>query len=341
MSLSAEQNSLLKNDNLAFAKTQEIEALLDFYIQLGVRDILSDEPRDWRKPNVDLSEIFPNSQPARAGNSDKKNDYSARQTEPRLKQTAPELSASPELSRSKAAFAAQNGIYDPQSARLSSVRNISLKQAIDEAQQAAESAANLAELEMALRAFDGCPLKRMAKHTVFSDGQNDAKIMFVGEAPASDEDRVGRPFVGSSGQLLDDMLACIGLDRQKNIYLANVLFWRPPGNRTPNAEELAVCAPFIRKQIALVKPELLVFVGGIAAKSLLNVNLGISKLRGQWQVYQDGALEIPALPILHPAYLLRQPLSKRFAWQDCLALREKAQALGLDLLDPEPQEARR
>ncbi len=160
---------------------------------------------------------------------------------------------------------------------------------------------------------------------VFADGNPEARIMFIGEAPGAQEDRQGLPFVGASGQLLDQMLSHIGLDRT-SVYITNLLFWRPPGNRTPTPGEIASCLPFLERHIELVNPSHIVLVGGISAKTLLDRREGILKLRGQWGHYRPLGLErpIPALATLHPAYLLRQPAQKRLAWRDLLSL---AQAL--------------
>jgi DNA polymerase len=182
-------------------------------------------------------------------------------------------------------------------------------------------AGSLEELEALLAGFDGCALKFSAKNLAFADGNPAGRVMLVGEAPGADEDRIGKPFMGRSGQLLDRMLKAIGLDRSQ-VYIANVVPWRPPGNRTPTPQEIAVCKPFITRQIELADPEFLVCLGGPAAQNLLNLKDGILKTRGRWFTYrtEDGR-EIRALPTLHPAYLLRQPLQKRLGWRDFQALR--------------------
>lgn len=184
----------------------------------------------------------------------------------------------------------------------------------------------LDELKAALEAFDGCELKRFAKHTVFADGNPQAPIMFIGEAPGRDEDEQGLPFVGRAGKLLDRMLAAADLDRSK-VYITNVLNWRPPQNREPTPEEAAACLPFLRRHIELVAPRILVMLGAVAARHVLGVTEGIMRLRGNWQVYQTGNRAIPVMPTLHPAYILRQPSSKRLAWRDMLAIIEKAKTL--------------
>ncbi len=190
----------------------------------------------------------------------------------------------------------------------------------DTARALAASCNSLKELEEALHGFDGCPLKETAINLCFADGNPEADTMLIGEAPGAQEDRQGKPFVGPSGQLLDRMLATIGLDRTK-VYITNVIYWRPPGNRSPTAAEIAICQPFLERQIELIRPKLLVFVGGIAARALLGMTQGVTKLRGRPFTYstrQDG--DIPAIVMFHPAYLLRQPAQKRFSWRDLLTI---------------------
>lgn len=188
----------------------------------------------------------------------------------------------------------------------------------------AGAARTVTELAEALAAFDGCPLKQTATNLVFADGNPTARVMVIGEAPGADEDRAGKPFVGVSGQLLDRMLAWIGLDRNK-AYITNVLFWRPPGNRQPTPAEISACLPFVERHIELVSPEVLLLVGGASAKTLLARNEGITKLRGRWFQYESAGMSrpIPALPTYHPAFLLRQPAQKREAWRDLLMLEER------------------
>ena len=195
------------------------------------------------------------------------------------------------------------------------------------ARDRAAAAATLEDLRVELERFDGCGLKATATQLVFADGAPGAPIMFVGEAPGGDEDRIGRPFVGRAGQLLDRMLAAIALDRTQ-VYIANVVPWRPPGNRTPTPQETAVCLPFIRRQIALSAPRLLVCLGGSATQTLLGVKEGITRARGVWREYEgDDGATIPALPMFHPAYLLRTPAAKRQAWADLRKLRQAIDAL--------------
>lgn len=193
------------------------------------------------------------------------------------------------------------------------------------AREAARAAGSLDELRVALERFDGvAALRQRATNLVFADGNPAARVMLVGEAPGADEDRLGKPFVGVSGQLLDRMMAAIGLDRT-SFYITNICFWRPPGNRKPTEAELVAQQPFVRRHIELIDPAVLVFVGASAAHALLGTNDGITRLRGRWFAYQAEGLgrEIPALPIFHPAFLLRQPAQKRETWADLLKLKAR------------------
>jgi DNA polymerase len=189
------------------------------------------------------------------------------------------------------------------------------------ARETARAANSLDELRQALQSFEGCNLRLTATQLVFADGNPASKLMFVGEAPGRDEDIQGLPFVGRSGQLLDRMLGAIGLSRS-DVYIANVVPWRPPGNRRPTPIETAICRPFIERQIELVAPDVLVLLGGASASELLNTNEGILRLRGRWREYAAGERAIRAIATLHPAYLLRQPRDKRHAWRDFLAIRK-------------------
>src|SRR6266568_673503 len=198
--------------------------------------------------------------------------------------------------------------------------------AVMAAREAARNAKTLDELQALLATFEGFALRATATQLVFADGDPQSRVMFVGEAPGYDEDIVGRPFVGRSGKLLDRMMAAIGLDRT-SAYIANVVPWRPPGNRTPTPQETAICLPFIRRQIELADPDFLVCLGGPAMQTLFGIKDGITRSRGRWFPYDTGCREIRALATFHPAFLLRSPLQKRFAWRDFLALK-KALAAG-------------
>jgi DNA polymerase len=196
--------------------------------------------------------------------------------------------------------------------------------AVKSAVAAAAEAHSLADLRRALESFDGCPLRKTATNLVFTDGNPEARVLLIGEAPGAEEDRLGLPFVGASGKLLDRMLASIGLDRTR-VLISNTVFWRPPGNRTPTTSETAVCMPFVERLVELVEPALLIALGGPAAKALLAQGAGISQLRGRWFGYSTSRLShpIPATALFHPAYLLRSPAQKRLAWRDLREIRRR------------------
>jgi DNA polymerase len=195
------------------------------------------------------------------------------------------------------------------------------EEAVMAARSAAASAATLDELRAILADFEGCALRMTAKRLVFGDGNPQARVMFVGEAPGYEEDMQGVPFVGRSGQLLHKMMAAIGLDRS-NAYITNIIPWRPPGNRDPSLHETSICLPFIRRHIELVDPDILVCLGKPSTAALLGVSDGIRKTRGRWFTYNTGSRDIRAIAVFHPAYLLRSPLEKRLAWRDFLAVRK-------------------
>src|SRR5438270_2313326 len=204
----------------------------------------------------------------------------------------------------------------------------SLGVAAQSARRLAASADSVEALAAVVAGFDGCPLKRTATNTVFTDGNPTAPVMIIGEAPGADEDRIGRPFVGRAGQLLDRMLAAIGLDRN-GVLITNVVYWRPPGNRTPTTAEIASCLPFAFRLIALVHPKILVLSGGTAAGALLPQGQGITRSRGRWFDLAVPGLDqpVPTLPMFHPSFLLRTPERKREAWRDLLSLRARLDEL--------------
>jgi uracil-DNA glycosylase family 4 len=197
--------------------------------------------------------------------------------------------------------------------------------AIASAREAARTAPTLEALRTLMETFDGCALKHTATRLVFADGNPQARVMFVGEAPGRDEDIEGLPFVGRSGKLLDRMIAAIGLDRSK-AYIANVIPWRPPGNRTPTPQETQVCLPFIQRHIELVNPDVLVTLGNPSTQALLGTREGIMRTRGKWIDYDTGTRTIRAVATFHPAYLLRSPSYKRLSWQDLRAIAKVLQA---------------
>ena len=191
-----------------------------------------------------------------------------------------------------------------------------------EARETARKAKSLDALHDILRGFQGCGLSKTAKSLCFYRGSETADIMLIGEAPGRDEDIQGKPFVGQAGQLLDKMLAAIELT-EADVHITNIIYWRPPGNRNPTPQEAEICRPFIERQIKLVAPRLIIFLGGSAAKQMLNTSEGIMRLRGKWRDFKYGGQTIPAMATLHPAYLLRTPAAKRLAWRDLLAIRER------------------
>lgn len=227
------------------------------------------------------------------------------------------LAAGPQPARAAAAPAAPASAFAQ-----------SLAEGAQSARLAAARADTLAALEAAVAGFEGCALKRTATTTVFADGNPAAPVMIVGEAPGAEEDRTGRPFVGRAGQLLDRMLAAIGLDRD-GVLITNVIYWRPPGNRTPSADEISACLPFVLRHVALVRPKVLVLAGGTAARALLPPGPGITRLRGRWFDLSVPDLEepVPTLAMFHPSFLLRAPERKREAWRDLLALRARLDEL--------------
>jgi uracil-DNA glycosylase len=262
-----------------------IRQLLAFYLEAGVDCALGDEPVN-RLAEPDLPAVaLPRQDTPRAA------------APQRLKSEDPaEIAAAPRADTTMAPDAA-----------------------ISTAREAARTAPSLDALRTLLENFDGCALKHTATRLVFADGNPKARVMFVGEAPGRDEDIQGLPFVGRSGKLLDRMIAAIGLDRSK-VYIANVIPWRPPGNRTPTPQETQICLPFIQRQIELVDPDVLVTLGNPSTQTLLSTRDGIMKTRGRWFDYDTGSRTIRAIATFHPAYLLRSPSYKRMSWQDLRAI---------------------
>ncbi len=287
----------------------DVRAWLDWHARMGVVDLVAEQPTDRfdRPEPVAAIEMQERSMAKPATASSNRDDGPPAWVLGEDEAMAPPAAAQPPLSPGggPAARGAAGG-------------------AVADARALAQSCQSLEALAEALRDFDGCPLKETSINLCFADGNPKAKVMLIGEAPGAQEDRQGKPFVGPSGQLLDRMLGTIGLDRTK-VYITNVIYWRPPGNRSPTAAEIAICQPFLERQIELIQPEFLVFVGGIAARALLERSEGVTKLRGRPFVYKEprDGREIPALVMFHPAYLLRQPAQKRFSWRDLLTIREK------------------
>jgi len=282
------------NEKSKPADTEAALALLRWYVEMGVDEAIGEEPLNRLAPAAPVLATALRPMAAEA----------------RPPQSVRAVAASP-----PAAFAESLG-EAAQSARLLAAR-----------------ADTLAALEAAINGFEGCALKRTATNTVIAEGNPAAPVMIIGEAPGADEDRIGRPFVGRAGQLLDRMLAAIGLDRE-GVLITNVIYWRPPGNRTPTADEIAACLPFVLRHVALVRPKVLVLAGGTAARALLPPGPGITRLRGRWFDLAIPSLDrpVPTLPMFHPSFLLRAPERKREAWRDLLALRARLD----DLLRAEP-----
>lgn len=205
-------------------------------------------------------------------------------------------------------------------------------EAVKQAETLASQATDLATLRASLESFNGCEsLSKTAENLVFSDGVEGSQIMVIGEAPEAEEDREGKPFVGASGQLLNRMLSHIGLDREKNFYITNMVFWRPPGNRDPLESERNICAPFVKRHIELVSPKVLLLVGNIPMKHFFATSDGITKMRGSWAEYQMGDVSVPMLATFHPAYLLRNPMAKRDVWADLRTFRQRLDELGISV----------
>jgi len=280
-------------------ETLDMEGLLRFYAEAGVDMPLSDTPID-RFAEAQR-------QPVRSAPAQQENRSTSSADRPRAQQQQPRQAATP----------------SPTSRPVQAASDVPDNAQIALAREAALQAATLDELREKLAAFDGCNLKFTAKNLCFADGDPSSDIMFVGEAPGRDEDMEGLPFVGKSGQLLNRMIEAIGLKRE-GVYIANTIPWRPPGNRTPTPVETELCRPFIERQIELAAPKVLVALGGPAGKALTGATEGILRLRGNWKVHRTpSGIEIPVMPTLHPAYLLRTPAQKRFAWRDFLAVKMK------------------
>ena len=317
-------------------RDQEVLALLNWCAQMGADEVLEKEPVDWlssrpRAPGTDLLNLIAQT----VGDSNRS--------------SAPELPINQGLSVPAAAGPADKGIradsahpvVSHSSNNPAALNKPSASQwaegsprsfpssAPDSSLAAAQAAVNgvssLEDLGEKLLAFEACGLKATAKNTCFYRGAGKARVMIIGEAPGRDEDLEGRPFVGRAGQLLDRMLKAVDLS-EKDVHITNIVYWRPPGNRTPTVQEARVCRPFLDQQIQLVEPEFILLLGGAAAKNMLETPQGIMRLRGKWTDLNLGGCSRKVLATLHPAYLLRTPAAKRLAWRDFLAI--KAALLG-------------
>lgn len=279
---------------------QHIRQLLDWYVDMGIDVAVGNQP-------CNHFTFVPTSIPISPQQKTLQKPLQTVQSP-----SAPQIASSSELTH--------QGIGHPVIAPIVSPR----KKISATSQKLAEACTSLDELRQTLLDWDECLLKITATKMVFSDGNPKAKVMLVGEAPGADEDRQGTPFVGTCGQLLDNALATIGLNRT-NIYITNMIPWRPPGNRPPTTQEIAQCLPFVIRHIELIQPKLLILAGGVATKALLNNNEGIMKLRGQWMSYQSDGLKEPIRTIAtyHPAFLLRAPGQKALLWKDLLFIQEE------------------
>ncbi len=291
------------------SKAAELAAVLDWYREMGAEEAIGEMPVDWLQrgevaPGAGFAPLLPRSgadapapgAQARAAPAAPAASAPARRPPP----TMPSMPPAPAAPR-------QFPTAAPEAAVMA-------------ARAAAREAATLDDLGARLAAFDGCSLKATAKNLCFYRGMPKARLMLIGEAPGRDEDLEGKPFVGPAGQLLDKMLAAIQLS-ERDAHITNVVYWRPPGNRTPTPQEAQVCRPFLERQVELVAPEIVVLLGGAAAKHILEVAEGIMRIRGKWREIEIGGVKVRAIATLHPAYLLRAPAAKRLAWRDLLAVK--------------------
>lgn len=287
-------------DNGSEPTREDLIAALQFYDMSGVDCCLDDQPIDRFVETRDGRQNV-----AGAADTDNRRNQ--------LPPPSPASSQTPQRAADPAAVAAPSARVPDDTA-------------IANAREAARLAGSIDALREALAGFNDCNLRFGARSTVFADGNPEADVMFIGEAPGRDEDRQGLPFVGRAGQLLDKMLLAIGLDRT-SCYITNIIPWRPPGNRTPTPHEIELCRPFIERHVVLAAPKVVVLMGNVSTKSLLGTTRGILSLRGTWSSYRPNSdTEIPAMPTLHPAYLLRNPAHKRLSWQDFLSVRMRLDA---------------
>ncbi len=293
---------MIASPQITSREQEELLALLDWQRAMGADAVLDDKPVDWLTrgpvtPGAGFSWPGRDPQVAAAG-------IPAAQTASAVKPVAPP----PTALRVEAPVRPQTPLA-PRAAET-------------DARRIASAATDLESLGAALKAFDGCTLKATATNLCFYRGAKKSRLMLIGEAPGRDEDIEGKPFVGRAGQLLDKMLAAIGLT-EADVHITNIVYWRPPGNRTPTPQEALACRPFLERQMELVAPEIVLAVGGAAAKEVLGVADGIMRLRGKWREIEIGGSIVSAMATLHPAYLLRTPAAKQMAWQDLLALKAR------------------
>jgi DNA polymerase len=290
----------------------DLAALLGWYRDMGADEALGEAPIDW----LGRGDVAPGHQ------------FRLRAATPMPAAPAPPAPAPPQPRQAQPSSAARAPDLPPRAAPPSTALGgvprpfaaVLPDAAIMGARGAARAARSLQDLESTLADFDGCSLKATAKNLCFYRGATKSALMLIGEAPGRDEDLAGKPFVGRAGQLLDKMLAAIGL-QEEDVHITNIVYWRPPGNRTPTPQEAQVCRPFLERQIELVAPKVIALLGGAAAKHLLDVTDGIMRIRGKRRALLVGTHDAQAMATLHPAYLLRTPAAKRLAWRDLLAIK--------------------
>jgi uracil-DNA glycosylase family 4 len=293
-------------------KNQISSEALQFYIDNGLDEVISDG----------LQNYFLQKDPVKK-TAEKKVSIIPTQNKTTVKQVLSTNEALSNLAKKSQALEAKT-TNSSEEEQVFGGKFLSLNEIVAQAKKAAQGAKNLTELRKAVENFDGCNLKKMATNTVFSDGSANSKVMVIGEAPGNHEDLQGIPFCGDSGKVLDDMFRAINMTRKDNFYITNVIFWRPPGNRRPTDEELAICRPFVERHIQLLDPEVLVLVGATSMAAVLGITEPISSVRGKFMDFAPKFLsrKIKTFTIFHPSYLMRQSSKKKLAWLDMLALEE-------------------
>jgi DNA polymerase len=296
-------------------RTATLAALLAWHRDMGVEDALGEAPVDW----LARGDAAPPGHGFRLPGSACPTAAEA----PPVRVAAPPPQPSVRIAQPRPTVSPVSPPVAPAAPR--QLATTSPDAALMAARTAARQAGSLEELRATLAGFDGCGLKATAKSLCFYRGAAQSRLMLIGEAPGRDEDLQGKPFVGRAGQLLDRMLAAIGLT-EADVHITNIVYWRPPGNRTPTPQEAQVCRPFIERQVELVAPDYVLLLGGAAAKGILDVTDGIMRIRGKWREVTLGGRKVRAIATLHPAYLLRTPSAKRQAWRDLLAVKAALQA---------------
>ena len=302
-------------------KSYNITELVQFYVDNDLNEVISEKPQNYFAQKDKIKKLPEAKKISLIQEHEMERNYVIPSEIPKIQQfIKPQFSTSEALS-TLAKKAQQNISTNPVSEN-SDQKFVSLNEIVAKAKKAAQAAQNLAELRKAVENFDGCNLKKMATNTVFCDGNPTSKVMVIGEAPGNHEDLQGIPFCGDSGKVLDGMFRGINMTREKNFYITNVIFWRPPGNRRPTDEELAICRPFVERHIQLLNPEVIVLVGATAMSAVLGINDPISSVRGKFMDFapQFLARKIKTFVVFHPSYLMRQSAKKKLAWHDMLEL---------------------